>query len=306
MAQEESRRALLIATDTDPHRLAAKSTVAKSTSVLDAYSDPCGWMGNAPSPHQASFASYEKVLASDLRGLYQRTKAWIEGRGKQSSIILLDSIQPFLNRSAADTIELLVQVSRLLQDHTRLLVLFHHDLPTPIASSSKPSISATLQHLSDAIITLPPPPAPSTSVIAGYVADEPFRYIHVEANQWDKAQNCTVEWVRRSGKVIFDKCLVQVKNGRLHVMHLPEQKVVEEEVSRSDTPEGMSNLSFNLSLTDEQRKAKENLILPYTKVIGNRQDEVNVNEKKQDVSFFYEPDAADDFDEEDPDDDLTI
>lgn len=60
-----------------------------------------------------------------------------------------------------------------------------------------------------------------------------------------------------------------------------------------------SNLSFNLKLSQEEQAARANLTLPYT-----------FHEKSKDNDdkgkIFYQPDDVDDFDEEDPDDDLDI
>jgi Elongator subunit Iki1 len=50
--------------------------------------------------------------------------------------------------------------------------------------------------------------------------------------------------------------------------------------------------SFNLSLTDQQRSQKDGVVLPYTKV--------------QDSVIDYIVDKDDDFDSDDPDDDLDI
>ncbi|KAJ1908706.1 hypothetical protein IWQ60_011572 [Tieghemiomyces parasiticus] len=58
------------------------------------------------------------------------------------------------------------------------------------------------------------------------------------------------------------------------------------------------DLSFNLELTDQQREAKNNLVLPH--------ETAQSNETAPSGAIFYQPDAADDFDEEDPDDDLDI
>ncbi|XP_053378727.1 elongator complex protein 5-like [Mercenaria mercenaria] len=65
-----------------------------------------------------------------------------------------------------------------------------------------------------------------------------------------------------------------------------------------------ANLTFNLTLTDKEKKARSEVKLPYT-YDANRQDDSftrSVGEGK----IFYQPDEADDFDEEDPDDDLDI
>ncbi|KAH7333633.1 hypothetical protein B0J17DRAFT_676220 [Rhizoctonia solani] len=63
------------------------------------------------------------------------------------------------------------------------------------------------------------------------------------------------------------------------------------------TAPGIDNLSFNLQLSDAQQQARASVPLPYT------------NEGKAsagDGEIIYIPDQADDFDDDDPDDDLYI
>ena len=59
-----------------------------------------------------------------------------------------------------------------------------------------------------------------------------------------------------------------------------------------------SNLSFNLKLSQEEQVARANLTLPYTFHEKSKDDDKG--------KIFYQPDDVDDFDEEDPDDDLDI
>ncbi|CEL59174.1 hypothetical protein RSOLAG1IB_09151 [Rhizoctonia solani AG-1 IB] len=62
-----------------------------------------------------------------------------------------------------------------------------------------------------------------------------------------------------------------------------------------NTAPGIDSLSFNLQLSDAQQQARANVPLPY------------VNEAQADDSeIIYIPDQADDFDDDDPDDDLYI
>ncbi|KAI9291123.1 hypothetical protein K502DRAFT_153338 [Neoconidiobolus thromboides FSU 785] len=60
---------------------------------------------------------------------------------------------------------------------------------------------------------------------------------------------------------------------------------------------GIEGLSFNLSLTDKQKEAKEQVKLPY---LATSQSELKLG------TIHYHPDDNDDFDEDDPDDDLEI
>ncbi|KAJ1300677.1 hypothetical protein OPQ81_002325 [Rhizoctonia solani] len=63
----------------------------------------------------------------------------------------------------------------------------------------------------------------------------------------------------------------------------------------ASTAPGIDNLSFNLQLSDAQQQARASVPLPYT------------NEGKGgDSEIIYIPDQADDFDDDDPDDDLYI
>lgn len=64
-----------------------------------------------------------------------------------------------------------------------------------------------------------------------------------------------------------------------------------------------SNLTFNLSLTEEQKQARAQLQLPYLLNDKIKQTQLDLGKKSQ---IFYEADEADDLDEEDPDDDLNI
>ncbi|XP_020626324.1 elongator complex protein 5-like [Orbicella faveolata] len=64
------------------------------------------------------------------------------------------------------------------------------------------------------------------------------------------------------------------------------------------------NLTFNLKLTENERQARANLKLPYM-YHEEKKSEVAVNSVGE-GRVFYQPDEADDFDEDDPDDDLNI
>ncbi|KAJ1676170.1 hypothetical protein EV182_008723, partial [Spiromyces aspiralis] len=67
-----------------------------------------------------------------------------------------------------------------------------------------------------------------------------------------------------------------------------------------------ANLSFNLRLTDEQRKAKESVELPYMKAQVASAQMQGEREYQEAGQIIYQPDADDDWDEDDPDDDLEI
>ena len=83
------------------------------------------------------------------------------------------------------------------------------------------------------------------------------------------------------------------------------KKIIEEE-------ELIDNLTtFNLETTkDTEKKAKDNLVLPFykdTQIAGQVKIQGQVESKSETQGkIYYEPDSGDDWDDEDPDDDLDF
>lgn len=66
------------------------------------------------------------------------------------------------------------------------------------------------------------------------------------------------------------------------------------EGSSASSDDPTANLTFNLSLSDKEKSAREKVVLPFSK------------KKPGQGKILYEAEDEDDFDEEDPDDDLNI
>ncbi|KAL0970378.1 hypothetical protein UPYG_G00241180 [Umbra pygmaea] len=65
-----------------------------------------------------------------------------------------------------------------------------------------------------------------------------------------------------------------------------------------------ANLTFNLRLSDTEREAKEKLALPF--VFSKEKKSALLHPGPGSGRILYEPDANDDYDQEDPDDDLDV
>lgn len=151
------------------------------------------------------------------------------------------------------------------------------------------------------------------AALTGFIPQDTFSYLTVTSNSVVKGGIANIEWRKKSGKVTYESngFIFNDKTKRLDVIaknqlvHEKKDNVEEELTTATESMkiDPTANLSFNLSLTEEQRKAKENLILPHYKA---QQLEVSIDEEKKQGLIYYDPDAADDFDDEDPDDDLDI
>lgn len=109
----------------------------------------------------------------------------------------------------------------------------------------------------------------------------------------------------KSGKVTQDEEIFSIKEDLTVVIqskpsHLEHKQADPEEQQTDPT----ANLTFNLRLSDTERKAKEKLALPF--VFSKEKKTALLHSGQGSGRILYEPDANDDYDQEDPDDDLDV
>eukprot|EP00339_Tiarina_fusa_P025104 CAMPEP_0117025322 /NCGR_PEP_ID=MMETSP0472-20121206/18717_1 /TAXON_ID=693140 ORGANISM="Tiarina fusus, Strain LIS" /NCGR_SAMPLE_ID=MMETSP0472 /ASSEMBLY_ACC=CAM_ASM_000603 /LENGTH=164 /DNA_ID=CAMNT_0004732005 /DNA_START=504 /DNA_END=998 /DNA_ORIENTATION=- len=91
-------------------------------------------------------------------------------------------------------------------------------------------------------------------------------------------------------------------DGNLVSMKVPKSAPVQVTTDANGASlDPTANLTFNLKLTEQEQSAKDKLILPYM----HHLDESMQDPSKPGSSIIY-VDSDDDYDEEDPDDDLDI
>ncbi|XP_020779654.1 elongator complex protein 5 [Boleophthalmus pectinirostris] len=106
----------------------------------------------------------------------------------------------------------------------------------------------------------------------------------------------------KSGKVLQEEHSFRI-NEDLTVTMLnksPNTETVHEEHQMDPT----ANLTFNLRLSDKEREAKEKLLLPF--MFSKDKKNALLHSGAGSGRILYEPDASDDYDQEDPDDDLDV
>lgn len=109
----------------------------------------------------------------------------------------------------------------------------------------------------------------------------------------------------KSGKVLQEGELFSIQEDLSVTVH---SKVSHTTVTQpeTDTVEGnpAANLTFNLHLSEMEREAREKLALPF--VFSQEKKSALLNAGQGAGRILYEPDANDDFDQEDPDEDLDV
>ncbi|XP_061665270.1 elongator complex protein 5 [Syngnathoides biaculeatus] len=102
----------------------------------------------------------------------------------------------------------------------------------------------------------------------------------------------------KSGKVLQDEEIFSIKDD-LTVLGQSKPSRFDPQEQEADPT---ANLTFNLRLSDSEREDKEKLALPFV----FSKDKKAALLHKSSGRIAYEPDANDDYDEEDPDDDLDV
>lgn len=108
-----------------------------------------------------------------------------------------------------------------------------------------------------------------------------------------------VKHKKSSGKLVEEiSCVGFDDYYNIEINEIKEESGVKK-TCEDEFVKDMSQLTtFKLDLGSEEKKARSELVLPYIKK--------NVNQSGEGASIYYEPDERDDWDEDDPDDDLDI
>eukprot|EP01132_Coremiostelium_polycephalum_P008266 gene8266-10156_t len=173
------------------------------------------------------------------------------------------------NSTTSSRLSSSTRVSRTF--HT-ILSLLHTDL-----HETDPSIQKQLQYISNVSIQVTPlPPKLRLSETLPHPYESTITIV-TKKRSGRVVRNVEYYYINKIGKIEFDS---------------GESLQVKQQSKEVDPTE---NLSFNLKLTDEEKKAKESVVLPYRHQ-GNNESTL----------IIEDPDQDDDYDDEDPDDDLDI
>ncbi|CEP18721.1 hypothetical protein [Parasitella parasitica] len=319
-ALADNKSLVVLLTETSPRAWRERFPVDKQNNIyiIDCYSDPHGW-DNDDEQGENTSTDDNTIRVSNIRDMEKLilSPIWKKTMNTPNCTILVDSITPLAMISQHRAYQLVKALESLTTDAIRLVVGYHSDVK--LVSKTGLALQDSLNRLATVIIKLEAVKERTAfetqAALTGFVPQDTFSYLTITSNCLTKGGIAHIEWRKKSGKVqyesngfIMPQQAAAAADGLLLVVpanQLTLEKEPEPEAMQVDTkPDPTANLSFNLTLTDEQRRTKENLVLPHMKA---QQMEVEVEEEKKSGGLiYYDPDAADDFDDEDPDDDLDI
>ncbi|CAO3631982.1 unnamed protein product [Cunninghamella blakesleeana] len=336
-----SHQVIAILTETSPSIYLQQFQNTKQLHIIDAYTDPYGWEKNeneaqpfyncADFDHIHNINDFEKYILSNVI-------EWI--KKSPNTTIIIDSLNPFSQISTYRTYQFLKAIESLTTETIRAIIGYHMDIrPIPDNNNSStillqqlPPFIDSLNRLASVNIILEAlkgttAQSENQARLTGFVVQDSFSYLTTTSNHIYRGGLAKIQWRRKSGKVSYETNGFYLDINKKMMIVSPSYFGIENESDMDDdddnkkkndkdkdnnnnTPDPTANLSFNLTLTDEQRKTKEKLVLPYLKAqqieIDDNSSTTTSSTTSSGGAIFYEPDAADDFDDEDPDEDLDI
>lgn len=129
---------------------------------------------------------------------------------------------------------------------------------------------------------------------------------HITVTPGSTGDSCLAKITKRtkSGKVLQDEHTFSITEDLTVLLHKSSNTVAQQIVQEEEEMDPSANLTFNLRLSDKEREAKEKLSLPFT--FSKEKKKAILHSGANSGRILYEPDANDDFDQEDPDDDLDV
>ncbi|XP_028654275.1 elongator complex protein 5 [Erpetoichthys calabaricus] len=236
------------------------------------YTDPLNWISN------------EKPFDFSIQSIKSQIDQSKDKESEAKNVILvLDSLSWLLHHiPITDVCQLLQEPKRKESTVKRIIALMHSELHDQ-------GIVGSVSHMANTVVTLSPIPEFTTV-------------------NWEVDPYAIGETVQRkkSGKVNREEeCYTVQKDFSLiihHDLHNRKQAIPKPDNTAQVDP--AANLTFNLRLSEEERHAKERLSLPFT--FSEKKKHSILQPRPGGGKIVYEPDAQDDFDEEDPDDDLDV
>ncbi|XP_031554450.1 elongator complex protein 5-like [Actinia tenebrosa] len=257
---------------------------------FDACTDYLKWNQDKESDEQNHLVHHDSDLINTIRKAINK-RCSLNQNGEQLKVaIAMDSVSNLILQSVSNTCQMLHQLLQskaaenvLAYKVEQIVCVVHSDL-------HENHIVHAFVSIATSILQISPLDQSQTDPAQGCQSEEVENY-------------CKVLHIRRTGKVLKKRQRF-LMNQQFEVKEFQEEDWTQKpEILKISEPEAdpTANLPFNLKLTKQEEQARANTQLPYM-------HHTNTSEPLagKESQIFYQPDDVDDFDEDDPDDDLDI
>lgn len=213
----------------------------------------------------------------------------IKAKCQGKTVLTIPDLNDFLSSSGAHFSSFL---STLLSYGVTLLCVFHTDIPNPGYPNHLPQPFTLLNYLATSIVKVESLEHHKLRVEAERVSktssvDLDLEGVDVFIPLGSNSESLFInfEHRRKSGRGVVEECTFI--NNQFAQIDTVTTKEKEEEL----------DVTFRIELSDREKEVRDKLVLPHFKAQEGYQDTGHI---------YYEVDSGDDFDHEDPDDDMLL
>eukprot|EP01129_Flabellula_baltica_P011638 TRINITY_DN5138_c0_g1_i3.p3 TRINITY_DN5138_c0_g1~~TRINITY_DN5138_c0_g1_i3.p3 ORF type:complete len:310 (+),score=77.52 TRINITY_DN5138_c0_g1_i3:3879-4808(+) len=240
--------------------------------LFDGYTDPLGWKGN-----QDTDSAQRKVCSlRDLDGLYREVVGVVSDVDAKSCVFLVDSVSSLLLRhDAASVYKFLYKIVNKLKLGSVVMSLKSDLLKEATIKSIKMIPKSIIE-----IVKIPP----------NIVTPVTNSVVLIQKRKLGKISFSKIHYIKKGDELEF------IEDKYIEYMADEEsEEVIVLDKNQNQQQDDFKDLSFNLSLTEEEKETRAKVELPF-----------HQQQKSSPVIYLEESDDAfDDFDS-DPDDDLEF
>ncbi|CAI2175337.1 13590_t:CDS:2 [Funneliformis geosporum] len=205
---------------------------------------------------------------NDLSEITNIIKDTIHKLSSSNYTIIIDSISPLLLISTSLTFNFLQSISSMSDTNiNRVITVYHSDIPNYPTSGISGYLNVRntlLYHIASTTIIIKNIEQFRTS--RGYITTENHAMINAFMNS-PEGSICTIEHRKKSGRVLYEINSYNITESSGNIVIQLVKDIKDDAEPEDNTPDPTTaNLLFNLSLTESQKKAKNELVLPYVKI----------------------------------------
>lgn len=230
-------------------------------SIIDCFSDPLNWRKRPQPPlDNSAIRFYTFSDMKNLKALQQQIQRAMDGCPSTStSIVLIDSLSTLLHLHPYNTVAKFLENVATTITNVGIVSTIHTDC-------HEEQVIKNFEYISTATVAL-----------SNYKTD---------------GMSCSIVHKRRGGKVHSARENYDITTQGLELAEVESITTPSEPIASSEKSKPKMEATFSLTLTEEEKQARENVVLPYTNVKTKTIDETEIYEEGEEY--------------EDPDEDLDI
>lgn len=264
-------------------------------------------------------------ISKSIDKILQEIKSRTTGIGK--ILLSIPDLNDFLASNAAHLSTFLSSLISIAPGKVSVCAIYHEDIPLLSYPSHLPTPEILLQYLATTIISVKSLPhvllsrdAQRKSKTSKIDLDLEGRDIFAVLGSNDPMLFLELEHRRKSGRGVKESVVFSAASGTIQAAsEVPGLNDDDDKTKQhGETHVDEDELGFKISLSDRQKAVRDGVVLPHfsaqIEIDGADAQEFQTGSTKPQSTgggggggnIYYEPDSGDDFDVEDPDDDLML